>query len=94
MTRKEMPLVLMLTAGLVTALVAYFRGFTLSTMLIALLATLVVFYLLGSIIKMILDSFDKKENKEEVAKEGEVIEKEPDQDGYRDETGNSDNINP
>jgi len=76
MTRKEMPLVLMLSAGLVTALVSYFKGFSLSSMLIALLATLVVFYMLGCIIKMILDSFDKK-NKEKVAPEGEVIEKEP-----------------
>ena len=56
MTRKEMPLILMLLAGLVTALVAYFRGFTLNAMLVALLSTLVVFYFIGCVIKMILDS--------------------------------------
>lgn len=76
MSRKEMPLVLMLSAGAVTALICYFKGYDLSHMLVALLATLVVFYMMGSIIKMILDSFDKK-NKEEVSPEGEVIEKEP-----------------
>lgn len=76
MTRKEMPLVLMLSAGLVTALIAYFRGFKLSAMLVALLATLVVFYFIGCVIRTILDSFDKK-NAKKVADEGEVIEKEP-----------------
>lgn len=76
MTRRQMPLVLMLTAGLVTSLFTYFKGYKLSSMLIALLATLVVFYMIGCIIRMILDSFDKK-NKEQVAPEGEVIEKEP-----------------
>ncbi|MCQ2519330.1 MAG: hypothetical protein MJ107_02240 [Lachnospiraceae bacterium] len=77
MTRKEMPLVLMLLAGLVTSLVAYFRGFKLSSMLIALLSTLVVFYIIGCIVKMILDSFEKKNNEKVVETEGEVIEKEP-----------------
>ncbi|MCR4962078.1 MAG: hypothetical protein K6A74_11515 [Lachnospiraceae bacterium] len=76
MTRRQMPLVLMLTAGLVTALFTYFKGFDLSSMLIALLATLVIFYMIGCIIRMILDSFEKQD-KETVAPEGEVIEKEP-----------------
>ena len=80
MTRRQMPLVLMLTAGLVTSLFAYFRGWKLSSMLIALLATLVIFYMIGCIIRMILDSFEKN-NKEEVAPEGEVIEKEPEPEG-------------
>ncbi len=76
MTRQKMPLILMLLAGLVTALVAYYRNYTLMDMLIALLATLVIFYFIGSVIKMILDSFDRKNNAE-IEKEGEVIEKEP-----------------
>jgi hypothetical protein len=76
MTRKEMPLFIMLVAGLITALTAYFRGFKLSTMLITLLATLVIFYTIGCIIRMVLDSFDAK-NSAKVADEGAVIEKEP-----------------
>ncbi|MBO7333271.1 MAG: hypothetical protein J6U67_00115 [Lachnospiraceae bacterium] len=93
MTRKEMPLILMLLAGLVTALVAYFRGFTLNAMLVALLSTLVVFYFIGCVIKMILDSFDKK-NERKVADEGEVIEKEPVTDNESQEDGNEENPNP
>ncbi len=80
MTRREMPLVLMLTAGAVTALFSYYKGFELIPMLIALLATLLFFYFIGTVIKMILDSFDKK-NAEKVAPEGEVIEKEPEPEG-------------
>lgn len=75
MTRKQLPLILMLIAGAVTSLTVYFRGLGLKTMSIALLATLVAFYFLGSVIKLILDSFDKK-NEDEVSEEGEVIEKE------------------
>ena len=93
MTRKEMPLILMLLAGLVTALVAYFRGFTLNAMLVSLLSTLVVFYFIGCVIKMILDSFDKK-NERKVADEGEVIEKEPVTDNESQEDGNEENPNP
>lgn len=87
MTRKEMPLILMLLAGLTTCLVAYFRGFKLSSMLIALLATLVVFYIIGCIIRMIFDSFDK-EKKERVSDEGEVIEKESAAEAMPEETEN------
>lgn len=78
MSRKEMPLVLMLAAGAVTAIFSYFKGFNLSHMLVALLATLVIFYLIGSIIRYILDCFEKK-NQKDAAPEGEVIEKEPEE---------------
>lgn len=79
MTRKQMPLVLMLVAGSATSLITYFRGASLKTMLIALLATLVAFYFMGSVIKMILDSFEKANETAKVSDEGEVIEKEPDE---------------
>lgn len=81
MNRKVMPVILMLLAGALTSLLAYFRGFGLKKMLLALMAAMVVFFLMGSIIRMILDNFDKKNEeaekaKEEVSDEGEVIEKE------------------
>lgn len=78
MTRKQLPLLLMLIAGAITSLTVYFRGLGLKTMLIALLAALVIFYFIGSVIKMILDSFEKK-NENRVSEEGEVIEKAPDE---------------
>ena len=69
----------MLVAGAITSLTVYFRDLGLKTMLIALLATLVIFYFLGTIIKMIFDAVDEK-NEERVSDEGEVIEKEADED--------------
>ncbi|MBO7600128.1 MAG: hypothetical protein J6S95_03130, partial [Lachnospiraceae bacterium] len=66
---------------------------TLNAMLVALLSTLVVFYFIGCVIKMILDSFDKK-NERKVADEGEVIEKEPVTDNESQEDGNEENPNP
>lgn len=64
----------MLTAAAVTALIVYFRGYGLKVMVIALLAVLVVFYFIGSVIKMVMDSYYKA-NEELVSDEGEVIEK-------------------
>lgn len=78
MTRKQLPLVLMLLAGAVTSITVYFRGLGLKTMLIALLAALVAFYFIGSLIKMVLDSF-YKENEAAAEDEGSVIEKEADE---------------
>lgn len=78
MNRKQIPLVLMLLAGAVTSITVYFRGLGLKTMLIALLAALVAFYFIGSLIKMVLDSF-YKENEAAAEDEGSVIEKEADE---------------
>ena len=74
MDRKKIPAILMLTAAAATSLIIYARGEGLKKMLISLLAVMVAFYFIGTIIKMILDANDKKLNK--VSDEGEVIEKE------------------
>ena len=74
--RKQLPLLLMLIAGAITTLTVYFKGLGLKTMLIALLAALVIFGFIGSLIEYILNSFDRNQNSE-VSEEGEVIEKEP-----------------
>lgn len=75
MDRRKIPPIMMLTAAAITALVVYFRGLGLKTMIIALLVVLIVFYFLGSVVEMVLNNFDK-ENTNKVADEGEVIEKE------------------
>ena len=75
MNRKQLPLILMLLAGAITTLTIYFKGLGLKTMLIALLAAMVIFGFIGSLIEYILNSFDRKEAAE-VSDEGEVIEKE------------------
>lgn len=75
MDRRKLPLVLMLLAGGMTAVIAYFKNFSLLNTLIALFAVMVLFCFIGSVIKYVLDSFDKA-NENKVSDEGEVIEKE------------------
>jgi len=78
MDRRKLPLLLMLLAGAMTALIVYFKGMGLLDMLIALLAVMIIFNFIGTVIKNILDSFDKA-NEKKVSDEGEVIEKEADE---------------
>ena len=75
MKRQQLPLLLMLIAGAITSITVYMKGLGLKTMLIALLAALVAFYFLGSIIVSILDGFDKRNAMMKLAEEGEVFEK-------------------
>ena len=75
MNRNNLPLVLMLVAGVITCVVNLVRGYSTLSQLTALLVVLVLFYLLGSILKWTLDYFDKQ-NEQKAAEEGEVIEKE------------------
>lgn len=89
MDRRKIPPIMMLTAAAITALVVYFRGLGLKTMIIALLVVLIVFYFLGSVVEMVLNNFDK-ENTDKVADEGEVIEKE----AVVEPTESSEDVNP
>ncbi|MCR5278158.1 MAG: hypothetical protein K6E19_01840 [Lachnospiraceae bacterium] len=74
MDRKKIPAILMLSASAITSLIVYFRGYGLKVMVIALAAVLIAFYIIGSVIRMVLDSYYKA-NEEQVSDEGEVIEK-------------------
>lgn len=75
MNRKNIPLVLMLVAGAVTCIVTWVRQYTILGKLTALLITLVVFFCLGSLLRFVLDLFDRQ-NEKKSQEEGEVIEKE------------------
>ena len=79
MSRKLIPIILMLTAGAVTSIVTYIRNFDLIEMLWILLGVLILFYLFGLGIKKVLDVFDeqiKESEEKENESEGSVIEKE------------------
>lgn len=78
MNRKMIPPLLMLSAGAVTCIITFIKRYTILEKLLALLISLLVFYLLGSILKWTLDYFDKVNEKKQ-AEEGEVIEKDPQQ---------------
>lgn len=74
MFRKYIPLILMLSAGAVTCVITMVREYPILQQLVVLLVVLVLFYLLGSIVKWTLDFFDRQ-NEKLAGEQGEVIEK-------------------
>ncbi len=78
MNRNNFPLVLMLVAGAVTCVINLIRQYPMPGQLVVLFIVLVVFYLLGCVVKWTLDFFDAQ-NEKKAAEEGEVIEKESEQ---------------
>ncbi len=76
MKRKDLPLLLMLVAGAVTCIITYIQKYTMIAKLFSLFIVLLVFYVLGSVLKWTLDYFERQ-NEEKLKEEGEVIEKEP-----------------
>ena len=79
MDTKKIPMFLMLIAGAATSIVPYLKNYELKTMLTVLLVVLILFYILGLIVKKLFDFFEiqsKPKKEEEGEAEGEVIEKE------------------
>lgn len=74
MKRKAIPSIIMLTAAAITALIVYFKDAGLQTMIISLLAVMVIFYFIGSVIELVFKKFEEQNNSK-VSDEGEVIEK-------------------
>ena len=58
MNRKNIPLVMMLVTGAVVSVITYIRNCTVQEKLAALLITLVIFWILGSILEGTLNRFD------------------------------------
>ncbi len=74
MDRKNIPLLMMLTAGAVMCIISYVQRFTILAKLVSLFVVLLVFYLLGSVLVWILNRFEQQ-NEERLREEGEMIEK-------------------
>ncbi len=73
MNRKNLPLLLMLTAGAVTCIITYVMDYSMVIRLVSLFFILLLFYLFGNILKWTLDFFEKqnKEKEEREKKEKE-----------------------
>ncbi len=67
MNRKNMPLLLMLVAGACTCIITLVRSYSVLASLVALFAVMLLFYCLGSAIRLLLDRFDRQN--EEKAKQ-------------------------
>lgn len=78
MNRKYLPLILMLTAGSVTCIITFFKDYTLLEKLVALFVVMLVFFVLGTLLKETLDYF-YAQNAKRLKEEGEVIEKGPEE---------------
>ncbi len=74
MNRKSIPLVLMLLAGAITCIITFIRQYSVIDKLVALLAVLIIFLILGNVLRYTLDYFDSV-NEKKALEEGEVIEK-------------------
>ena len=67
MNRKNMPLLLMLIAGACTCIITLVRSYSVLASLVALFAVMLLFYCMGSAIRLLLDRFDRQN--EEKAKQ-------------------------
>ena len=71
--KKNLPLLLMLLAGIISWTITFIFQYTLISKLIILLCVLFIFYCVGLLIVAVLTSFEKEQNIDETEK---VIEKE------------------
>ena len=69
MNRKNLPLILMLVAGAVTCIITLIRDYSVLGSLVALFIVLVVFFLLGSVMKWVLDYFDRENERKRLEEE-------------------------
>lgn len=77
MKRKLIPPFLMLFVGAIVSILMLIQGYEARTMLMVLLGVLIVFYIIGHLLKWMLDYFDRQNNKQRAKnEETETIEEE------------------
>lgn len=86
MSRKNLPLLLMLTAGAVTCIITYVMDYPMVTKLVSLFLVLILFYAFGSILKWTLDSFDRQNEEKKKQEEADEAENGPEAGGGEQET--------
>ena len=77
MKNKNLPLIIMLVAGAIASVITYMKQYDTKEMLFTVLIVLVIFYVIGMIVKEIMEYFLKTEKPEKLDS-GKVIEKESD----------------
>ena len=71
MSRKNLPLLLMLFAGAITCIITYVKEYSLTAKLVSLFLVLLLFYFLGSVLMWTLDSFEKQNQQKKEEREGQ-----------------------
>ena len=93
MNRKNMPLILMLTAGACTCIVTMVQAYSVLASLVALFAVMLLFYCLGSGVRLLLDRFDRqneekaKQEQEEKAEQEDAVSEDAQQKGVSESNG-------
>lgn len=88
-----MPLLLMLIAGACTCIITLVRSYSVLASLVALFAVMLLFYCLGSAIRLLLDRFDRqneekaKQEQEAKAEEAAAAEEDAGQKGVSESNG-------
>ena len=88
-----MPLLLMLIAGACTCIITLVRSYSVLASLVALFAVMLLFYCLGSAIRLLLDRFDRqneekeKQEQESKAEEAAATEEDAGQKGVSESNG-------
>lgn len=106
MNRKNFPMLLMLVSGIVSCIYTFILQYSTLNKLICLFVVMLVFYILGSVMVWVVDSF-KAESENQLKEEGEVIEEDAEsqegaegqegtegQKGAREETEKEESENP
>ena len=74
MKTRNIPALVMLTAGLVAGIVMFRMHYSLYTMSWVILLVFAVFYVLGCLIRLMLDKFGMQQEKKEAEQEGEAAQ--------------------
>lgn len=88
-----MPLLLMLIAGACTCIITLVRSYSVLSSLVVLFAVMLLFYCLGSSIRLLLDRFDRqneekaKQEQEAKAEEAAATEEDAGQKGVSESNG-------
>lgn len=88
-----MPLLLMLIAGACTCIITWVRSYSVLSSLVVLFAVMLLFYCLGSAIRLLLDRFDRqneekaKQEQEAKAEEAAATEEDAGQKGVSESNG-------
>ena len=93
MNRKNMPLILMLTAGACTCIVTMVQAYSVLASLVALFGVMLLFDCLGNGVRLLLDRFDRqneekvKQEQEEKAEQEDAVSEDAQQKGVSESNG-------
>ena len=76
MDRKNIPIIMMLVAGVITCIITFLQKYSMTKKLVVLFVVLILFYGMGTLIKWAFDSFEKHNSEADVPSEEEIAEEE------------------